>query len=336
MMTSDFSVLISDHTWPSLDIERSILSAVGARIVEPKSQSEGHIVEAAAGVDAILTCFATIPSAAIRQSSRLQVVGRYGIGVDNIAVAEATSQGVLVTNVPDYCIDEVATHTLALILNLTRGISRFERGVRSGNWSLLQAGPLRRLRGSMLGIVGFGSIGREVATKALGLGLRVTAYDPHCTEEVALSLGVELQPLNMLLSNSDFVTLHTPLTPQTTHLVNASFLRRMRSTAYLINAARGGLVDQTALCKALSQGWIAGAGIDVVTPERLEPDDPLLQAPNCVVTPHVAFYSEDALVELQHRAATSVAEVLSSRRPVNVVNPSVLELPRWSHLVGDA
>jgi D-3-phosphoglycerate dehydrogenase / 2-oxoglutarate reductase len=318
-------VLVTDHTWPSVEPEAAVLARVGARIVEARTGEEDELVDLVADADAILTCFAKVTARVIRAGARLQVVGRYGIGVDNIAVEEATRLGIPVTNVPAYCLDEVAEHALALLFALARKTGAYDRAVRDGEWSLATGAPMFRIAGKTLGIVGFGKIGRTLARKARALGLEVIAHDPGATD-------VESVSLEELAERSDFVSVHTPLTPETRGLIGEAILRRMKPTAFVINTARGGIVDQDALLRALDEGWIAGAGIDVFVPERLPPEHPLLARENLVATPHVAFYSEESVVELETLAAENVAAILSGRRPHALVNPEVLELERWAHL----
>jgi D-3-phosphoglycerate dehydrogenase len=327
------TVLITDHSWPSTSIEAEVLAKVGARVVDAVDESEQHLAKLAHEADAILTCFATVSPAVIRASDRLQVVGRYGIGVDNIAVAEATRLGIPVTNVPGYCTDEVAEHVIALIFSLVRGVHLYDAAVRLGNWALgTVPTTTRRIAGCTLGIVGFGDIGRALAERARGLKLSVIVYDPGHESEVR-EWGAEAVTLKELAGRSDFVSLHAPLKDSTRALVDADFFQAMQPGAYLINAARGGLVDQDALLDALRSRRIAGAGIDVFVPERLPVGHPLLAQDSLLVTPHTAFYSEESVRDLARRAAESVATILSGRRPPSIVNPEVLRLPRWSHLV---
>jgi D-3-phosphoglycerate dehydrogenase len=293
-----------------------VLAAVGAELVLAPTGAEAELIELVADADAILTCFAQVTPAVIAAGARLQVIGRYGIGVDNIAVAEATARGIPVTNVPVYCRDEVAEHVLAMVLSLVRGLHRYDRAVRAGDWSLATGLPTRRVRGTTVGIVGYGRIGRALADKARALGMDIVVHDRHARD----SLG-----LLELAARSDFVSLHVPATAETTGMIGAEFLAAMKPTAYLINAARGALVDQDALAAALDRGEIAGAGLDVFVPERLPVDHPLLRSDRVLATPHTAFYSEESMAELARLAAENVAAVLAGRRPAAVVNPQVLE-----------
>jgi D-3-phosphoglycerate dehydrogenase / 2-oxoglutarate reductase len=328
----DRVVLVTDHTWPSVAPEAEVLRRVGARLVVAETGEESELVSLVPEADAILTCFARVSAPVVRAGERLQVIGRYGIGVDNIAVEEATKLGIPVTNVPAYCLDEVAEHALALLLGLARGLRIYDRAIRDGDWELSRGAPLHRVAGRTLAIVGFGKIGQALAGKAAGLGLRVLTIDRTVRRAAIEALGAEPAGLDEALAQADFVSLHCPLTDETRGLMDESRLRRMKPTAFLINTARGGLVDHDALLRALREGWIAGAGLDVFDSEPLEDGHPLLRQPNLIATPHVAFYSEESLVELETRAAENVAAILDGRVPASVVNPEVLELERWEHL----
>lgn len=329
---TDRIVLVTDHAWPSVAPEAEVLARVGARLVVAETGEEAEFLELVPDAEAILTCFARVSERVVRAGKRLQVIGRYGIGVDNIAVEEATRLGIPVTNVPAYCLDEVAEHALALLLTFARGVHVYDRAVRDGDWELSRGAPLHRVAGRTLAIVGFGKIGQTLARKAAGLGMRVLAVDSTARRDETAALGAEPASLDEALTKADFVSLHCPLTETTQGLVDEAFLRRMKPTAYLINTARGRLVDQDALLRALRNGWIAGAGIDVFVPERLSRGHPLLEQTNVIATPHVAFYSEESLVELEVRAAENVAAILGGRQPDSIVNPEVLQLERWRHL----
>jgi D-3-phosphoglycerate dehydrogenase len=324
-------VLVTDYAWPSLDIERAILGEVDAELVVAETGEPDELVALAADVDAILTNWRKLPEEALDAAPRCLVVARYGVGLDNIPVAHATELGILVANVPDFCVEEVSDHTLALLLASARRIVTFSRSTRAGEWNLLGLGRgLPRLRGQRLGIVGFGNIARTLVPKARGLGLDVLAYTPRLPPGRDAETGAETtDDLMHLLSESDYVSLHAPATPETQGLIGEAELRAMKPTAYLINTSRGALIDEEALVRALEEGWIAGAAIDVLTQEPARPDHPLLALDNAIVTPHAAFYSEPAIAELATKAARNVASVLRGEVPATVVNPSVLDLPAY-------
>ena len=228
------------------------------------------------------------------------------------------------TNVPDYCADEVAEHTLALMLAHARGLLRFADAVRSGDWSIGRGLPLRRVAGRTLGIVGFGRMGSALAAKAGGLGLELLVHDRSAGPQALAAAGAVGVGLDELVRRSDYVSIHLPLTDQTRGLVGRELLAAMKPDAFVVNCARGAIVDQDALLEALRAGRLGGAGLDVFEPERLPDGHPLLTDSRVVATPHVAFYSEESILELQTRAAENVAAVLDGRRPASIVNPEVL------------
>jgi D-3-phosphoglycerate dehydrogenase len=321
-------VLVTDIPWDSPHVEEAVLDQ--ATLVLAERGDEDELVALVRDADAILTCFGRVTPAVVEAGARLQVIGRYGVGTDNIAVDTATDREILVTNVPVYCTDEVTEHVLGMLLSLVRGIHRYDRAVRRGDWSLATGLPTRRVAGSTLGIVGFGAIGRRLAERAAALDLVVVVHgrDPAAIE----AAGFEPVDLDELAARSDFVSLHVPLTDATRGLVDARFLARMRASAYLINCARGAIVDHDALAQALERGAIAGAAMDVFEPERLPDDHPLLAQDRLLATPHTAYYSEESMRELARLAAENVAAVLGGRRPAATVNTELLERPRWAHL----
>lgn len=319
-----YRVLVTDYVWPTLERERAILEPIGVELVPAPSGDEETLARLAAGVDGIMTCFADVTPAVVRASNQLQIVARYGIGVDNIAVDVATSRDVVVTNVPDYCVEEVAEHALALLLACARRLTLYDRSIREGNWNSKIAMPLFRVQGKTLGVIGFGQIGKRVAAKAQALGLNVIAFSPHLTPAEAQALGCRAVSFDDLLQAADFISLHLPLTSQTAGMFDRRKFKRMKPGATFINTSRGGLVDSDALAEALGSGQVAAAGIDVLPQEPPDPAEALLKRDNVVVTPHVAFYSEESLAELQTRTAQAVRHVLQGTMPESVVNPEVL------------
>jgi D-3-phosphoglycerate dehydrogenase / 2-oxoglutarate reductase len=323
-------VLVTDAPWGSTVREEKELADVGARVVLSPSADEDELVTLARDADAILTCFAQVTPVVVAAAERLQVIGRYGTGTDNIAVEDATARDIPVTNVPVYCTDEVVEQVLGMLLCLARSLHRYDRAVRRGDWGLDAGTSIHRVAGRTLGIIGFGAIGSELARRARALGLHVIVHGRR--PEPIEAAGIEAVALDELAARSDFVSLHVPLLESTRGIVGRRFLSAMRPTAYLINAARGGLVDHDALAAALASGAIAGAGLDVFEPERLPPGHPLLGEERLIATPHTAFYSEESMADLAVLAARNVADVLAGRRPAALVNPAVLERKRWSHL----
>ena len=318
-------VAVTDHVFPDLDQERALLEAAGHELRYTGNASTVEEVRAAvAGADAVLNCYAPMPAEVIRDLEGCVVIARYGIGIDTIDLDVATELGIVVTNVPDYCIDEVSDHALALILSLVRGVTLLDRRVRAGSWTPNDARPLHRLRGRTLGLVGFGRIARALAAKAAGIGFRIVTTDPFVPDDAVRDAGAEPRSLEELLAEADVVSIHAPLTPESTHLIGASQLASMKPGAILVNTSRGPLVDLDALRDALAAGRLGGAGLDVLESEPPAADDPLLHRDDVIVTPHAAFYSEESLAELQRKAVEQVIEALAGRVPPYAVNAKAL------------
>jgi len=314
------TVVITDHVFPSLEIEQELLGAIGATVVSLQARSEVDLLDAVTDADALLVCYAPVTDRVIRRMTRCRIIARYGIGVDNVDLGAATAKGIVVTNVPDYCVDEVSDHALALLLACARRIPALAGRVRSGRWDARDAAPMHRLRGQTLGLVGFGKIPRRLADKARALGLEVIAFDPYVAGDEMEARGVQKTSLPGLLARCDFVSVHAPLAPETQGMIAEAELRAMKRSAYLINTARGPLVLESALLRALEEEWIAGAALDVLQHEPPAADHPLQRFANVILTPHVAFYSEESVQELQRKAAEEVVRALSGRPPRSPVN----------------
>lgn len=322
-------VLITDYVWPSVEPEKAVLAAGGAEIIVAPSGDEDTLVELARDVDGILTCFAKVTERVVRAADKCVVIGRYGVGVDNIDVDTATELGIAVTYVPDYCIPEVSDHVMAMLLAWNRRIVFFDRATKTKGWGAEGLGMrIMRLEGKKLGIVGFGRIGQAVADRARAFGLQVLVADPFVTAEAAQNAGAVKMDLLELLAESEFVTLHSPLIPQTQGMIGTNEFAQMRSDAFLINAARGGLIDEDALHTALTSGQIAGAGLDVLVDLDPPIDNRISQLENVIITPHTAFFSQEAVLELEERAAGEVVSVFQGKMPDNLVNPAVLDHSR--------
>ncbi len=306
------TVLLTDRAWPDDAVEREIVEAAGFALVSgPPEPAPAAVIDDLVREHqpaAILTCWAPVSATAIGASPGLRVVARMGVGLDNIDLAAATDAGVLVTNVPDYCVDEVSDHAVAMILAWTRGIVTFDRAVHAGHWEPSGA-RLRRLGALTCGIVGYGRIGRETARKLAAFGTRVLATDPHPPAEPG---AVELVDLDTLLDASDVVVVHAPLTPETRGLIGAPQLARMRPGGLLVNVSRGGLVDTAAIVDALTSGHLGGAALDVLDTEPDVPADLLAQNAT-VITPHIAFSSDLSLLDLRRGAAEEAVRVLTGR-----------------------
>ena len=322
-------VLVTDYVWPSTDPERAVIEAGGAELVIAPDSDEDTLIELARDSDAIMTCFAKVTEKVVRAAENCLVVSRYGVGTDNIAVDVATELGIIVTYVPDYCVDEVSDHVLGMMLAWNRRIVMHNTDTKMNGWGNAGLGfRIMRLRGKRLGVVGFGRIGRAVADKARAFGMEVIASDPFVTAEQMAEVGVVKAETPELLSQCEFVTLHSPLIPETQDMISVEEFGQMRSDAFLINCARGGLVDEEALYSALTSGAIAGAGLDVLVDLQPPLDHRIIQLDNVIVTPHTAFFSQEATLELEERAAEAVIDVFKGRTPANVFNKSVLESSR--------
>jgi D-3-phosphoglycerate dehydrogenase / 2-oxoglutarate reductase len=309
-------VAVTDSVFPSLDPAMAALKRLDPEVRMAKSGAAEDILAVARDADAVLVTYAKLPGDLLRQLTRCKVIGRFGLGVDNIDIPAATACGITVTYVPDYCLHEVSDHAMALLLALARKIPFSDRLVRAGRWEMPAVVPIRRLHGRVLGLVGFGNIPRALAPKAKAFGMRVMTHDPHVSQAALDAAGVENVSFDDLLATSDYVSVHAPLLPATRGLFDAQTFAKMKKGALLINTARGPLIDETALVAALDAGQLGGAALDVVAVEPLAKDSRLRGRDNVILTPHTAFYSVEALEELQTKCAADVARVLSGEPPV--------------------
>jgi len=315
-------IVITDCDHPTVEIEKEILSEIDPEFVVVHCNTEEEVIEAAQNADGIINQYAPITRRVIESLKRCKVIARYGVGVDNVDVEAATEYGIIVANVPDYCVDEVSTHTMALILACARGITLLDRKRREKRWDFPLAKPLFRTQGKILGLFGLGRIARSVAQKASGFGFKITAFDPYVSK---VDKGIELVKFSQLLSDSDFVSIHAPLTDETRHSFGENELKAMKKTAFLINTARGPIVDEKALYQALEKRWIAGAALDVMEKEPPDWENSLLKLDNLIITPHISFYSEESYIELKTKTAKAVLSVLEGGLPRAMVNPKVIE-----------
>ncbi len=336
MATAHKKVVIADYDYGDVDIERAIIEQAGFELIAAQSKTEDELIEVAHDAAAVVAQYTTISARVIAELPECRVIARYGTGVDIVDVDAATRHDVLVTNVPnDWCENEVADHAMALLLAVARKINVYDRATRGGTWQWQSGAPIHRLRGSVLGLLSFGAIARAIAARASGFGMRITAHDPYLSAEQITAAGVTGVSFDELITESDFLVIQAPLTPQTHHLFDEAQLRRMKPTAILINTARGPIVDDRALHRALSEGWIAGAGLDDIEEEPAKlrnwrPDNPLLRLDNVIITPHAAYYSEEAIGTVRRFAAEEVVRVLSGQPPLSPVNAGELVEARWS------
>ena len=300
-------VLVTDHVFGDLEAERAALAEIGAEL-ELAPDPEALPV---AGAAAIMVCFARVDASVIEAASDCRIIARYGIGVDNVDVDAATRRGIQVTNVPDYCLDEVADHAMALLLAAARGVVGAAIGVRSGDWSVPQEN-IHRIAGRRLALIGGGRIGRRVADRARAFGYEVVVYDPYADDSVS--------SVEEAVSGADAVSIHAPLTDETRHIIGPETLAAMERRPILVNTSRGGLVDLEAVTKALDEDRLSAVALDVTEPEPLPDDHPLRSHPRAIVTPHMSFYSEEAQAELQRRAVEEVVRALTGEPPRCPVN----------------
>ncbi len=321
-MAAKAKVVLTDYVWESLDVERRILGDLGELKPMQTKKPEEFLGEAA-DCDALLNTYAgPITAEAMAKMPKCRIIARYGIGVDTIDLNAATEAGIIVTNNPTYCIEEVAEHTMALLLSAARKITFYDRQVRAGQWAVPPGKPMFRLAGSTLGLVGFGNIARQVAVRAAAFGMNVLFADPFIKQGQFDAPGTKVE-LDELLQRADYVSLHPPLTPNTRGMMNDAAFAKMKPTAVLVNCARGPVIDTDALVRALDAKKIAGAALDTTDPEPLPNPHALRDRENVIINPHAAWYSEQAMVGLQSGAPNEVKRVLSGQWPINVVNPAV-------------
>jgi D-3-phosphoglycerate dehydrogenase len=320
---SQFKVVVTDYEYGNLKYEEEILARAGITLVPAQCRTEEELIAACKDAHGLLNQYAQITRRVIEALDNCKVIARYGVGVNTIDLAAATEKGICVVNVPDYCMDEVSDHALALLLACARKVVLLNNSVKAGTWDYKISRPISRLRGQTLGIVGFGRIPRTLAEKAKPFGFHLLVYDPYLTQADVEPYGVTLVELEELLAKSDFVSVHAPLTPETYHLIGEKELGLMKPSAFIINTSRGPVIDEKALIKALQEGRIAGAGLDVLEEEPAPRDNPLLTMDNVIINPHVAWYSEQAEIELRTKAAQGVVEVLQGYYPRNLVNKEV-------------
>jgi len=317
-------IVITECDHDSFAAEHAVTDPAGAELVLTQSRTPAELVANARGAAGILVQYAAITAEVMDALPDLRVIGRYGVGVDSVDVDAATARGIAVCNVPDYGTESVSDHAIGLTLAAARGIPRLDRGLRAGSFDLAAVRPLYQTRARVFGIIGMGLIGTATARKAAGLGYEVIGYDVAADPDAATFRGFTSVGLDELLDRAQVVSLHTPLTAATRGLIGAAELARMRSDAILVNTSRGGVVDTAALVDALRTRTIAGAAIDVHESEPVPVDHPLTTFDTVVLTPHLAWYTEESYDELKRRTVENVLDVCAGRRPRNIVNPEVL------------
>ncbi len=319
-----FTICILDNVFTDLQIEEYAINELGGNIVFLGDCTDAEVHLALTEADGIITSLREVTASMIHSAKNCKVISRMGVGYNNINVTTATKQGIFVCNVPDYCIDEVSNHAFTMMMSLGRKLHLANAMVHRGIWDVNQLMPIQDFRNSTLGLLAFGNIAQALAKKAKILGMRVIASDPFASPEIAENLGVSLVDMETLLAESDFLSLHAPLFPETHHIINATALSKMKKTAYLINTSRGSLIDEVALYDALKHQKIAGAGLDVLEEEPIQKTNPLLELDQILLSPHSAYYSVDSNDTLRKRTATQTALGAMGNIPPNVVNKTLL------------
>jgi D-3-phosphoglycerate dehydrogenase / 2-oxoglutarate reductase len=320
------TAVITDFDYGDNDVERGILEPAGIEVIGLQAKGEDDLLSVARTCDAMMNQYARIGARTIAAMTRCKVIARYGVGVDIVDVEAATARGIQVTNVRDYCTEEVADHAIAMWLALARKLLQYDRATHQGTWRWQAGAPIHRIRNQVMGIVSFGKIGQSIAQRATAFGVRILVYDPYQQEQVLSAYGVQQVSKEELIRRADIIMMQVPMTPETRHFLSASEFRAMREGAIIVNTGRGPTIDNTALYDALRSGKVAGAGLD--DPEE-EPakrsswtpkDNPIFSLPNVIVTPHSAYYSEESMRLARETAASEVRRVLTGERPQNPVN----------------
>ena len=322
-----YQVVITDCDHGSIEEEKDEFRPMGAELILAQVQKEEDLIRVCREADGLVNQYALLTRRVLENLSKCKVVSRYGVGVDSVDLKTATDLGIIVANVPDYCMDEVANQTIAMILTLIRKTAFFDRKVKSGEWDFHSGIPIYRTKGKTLGLIGCGRIGLEVAKRMAAFGVRVITSDPYLEKAPE---GIELKDFDTVLKESDFISIHCPLNDSTRHLIGDEAFKKMKKKPIIINTSRGPIIDEKALIKALGQSLISGAGLDVLEREPPDSQNPLLKMDNVILSPHVGFYSVESISELKRRTAKNVVDVLMGRWPKSVVNRDVVGKTRAS------
>ena len=320
MEKNKFKVVITDCDHGSIEDEKKEFGRIAAELILAQIEEEEELIRVGTDADGLLNQYALLTRKVLETLPKCKVISRYGVGVDSVDLKAATDLGIIVANVPDYCMDEVANQTIAMILTLIRKTAFFDRKVKSGEWDFHLGIPIYRTKGKTLGLIGCGKIGLEVAKRISAFGVKVMTFDPYLEKAPE---GIELKDFDSVLKESNFISVHCPLNNSTRHLIGEKEFKKMEKKPLLINTSRGPIIDEKALIHALREGILSGAGLDVLETEPPDSQNPLLRMENVVLSPHVGFYSEESISELKRRTAKNVADVLTGKWPDSVVNREV-------------
>ena len=323
-MNPKFKVLITDPYHQNFHIEKEILAEINAEIIIGHCKTEEDVIKICSNIDGILVSYIPIGKKVIENLHKCKVIVKYAVGIDNIDLEAATLKKIFVANVPRYCVEEVSTHTVALLLNLIRKISKYDQSVRRGCWDPLAGDPIFRLENRLLGIIGFGNIGKRVAEKFHPFKLSIIVYDHLLNDKIISKYGAKKVELETLLHQSDYISLHCPLNKHTKHLIDFKEIEIMKKGVFIINTSRGEIINQKALYKALQDGKIAGAALDVMEKNPPSLTD-IIDTDNIIYTPHLAWNSVEAETELRKSSAQEVKRVLKGGKLINLVNKEVLK-----------
>ena len=320
MEKNKFKVVITDCDHGSIEEEKKEFGRIGAELILAQIKEEEDLIRVCKDADGLLNQYALLTRKVLEKLPKCKVIARYGVGVDSVDLKAATDLGIIVANVPDYCVDEVADQALSMILALIRKTVFFDQKVKSNQWDFRQGRPIHRIKGKTLGLIGSGRIGLEVAKRISAFGVRVITFDPYLQKTPE---GIELMDFDTVLKESDFISIHCPLNESTRHLLGEKEFQKMEKKPLIINTSRGPIIDEMALIQALTKRQVSGAGLDVLEKEPPDPQNPLLKMENVIIAPHISFYSEESISELKRRTAENVSSVLLGKWPRSVVNQKV-------------
>lgn len=311
-----FKVLLTDYEFEDLEYEEEVFASSGLDIdfIKAQCKTEEEVIEQAKDVDAILNQYAPVSRRVIESLDNTKIISRYGVGINTIDLEAAKIKGITVANVPDYGMEEVSNHALALLLSWARKVTLLNNEVKKGNWDFKACVPIHRFDKQTVGVLGFGRIPRRFIEKVKPLGFKTAAYDPFVSAEDMAVVGVQKMELENIIREADYLSVHVPLIDDTFHLLNEERFSQMKKNAIIINTARGPIIDEKALVEALEKGIIAGAALDVTEEEPISKNSPLLKMDNVIITPHSAWYSEEAMIELRQKAARNIVHVLSGEK----------------------